>query len=209
MSKKDNLSLGVQQEFADIDYWHKLPRNKFVTLKDGTKISVYEYMKKFMHESYANNFDRTNHDNNILQTEEQKVWARRNNNNTNRDALNVIKKSGKIATIFHLEETASNVETEAWEDVFKLSGYEAAAESLTKKICEELGISLTYKNQRNILKIYFRFAKFLKLLRSDIKHAQIRCKACGKNKYADMFADDKRTHNGKKKRCIECEMNQK
>ena len=66
---KYNIPKGVRNEFDDVDYWHKLPKNKFVELPDGTKISVYEYMKKFMHEAYANNFSRNEPETNILQAE--------------------------------------------------------------------------------------------------------------------------------------------
>lgn len=204
MSKKDNIPKGVQQEFEDVDYWHKLPKNKYVTLADGTKLSVYEYMKKFMHESYANNFDRKDNSKNILRTKEQKQWATRNNNNTNRDALNVIKKSGKIATLFHIEETQYNTEVENWEKVFKIRGYEPSAKALMEKICEELGIELTNKNMRAILKIYFRFNKFLKLVRHDLKNNKRKCISCGRVKTVDNFGKDRRSKNGLKKRCEEC-----
>ena len=169
MSKKDNLPAGVRQEFDDIDYWHKLPKNKYVYV-NGVKYSVYEWMKKAMHEMYANNFDRKQPENNILQTEEQKKWARRNNNNTNRDALNVIKKSGLIATMFHITEGDFKAEHEDWEKEFVIRGYEAGAMELMKKTCKELDIELTKVNIKLILRMYFRMQKFLRLVRKDKKN---------------------------------------
>lgn len=167
---KDNLSKGVRQEFDDVDYWHKLPKNKFVTLEDGTKISIYNYMKKFMHEGYANNFDRDNPETNILQTEEHKKWARRNNNNTNRDALLVSKKMGALSALFQIEKGTYVVDEEPWETQFKNESYEAALHGLVKQCCEEMGLNFDKKHIRLILKAYFRITKFLRMVRKDKKN---------------------------------------
>jgi hypothetical protein len=168
MSKKDNIPKGVRQEFEDIDYWHKLPKNKYVTMPDGSKISVYEYMKKFMHEAYGNNFSRENPESNILQTEEQKKWARRNNNNTNRDALNVIKKAGKMTTLFQIHDKVfSDQSSEDWEKAFKSGTYEQSFKTLLTQCSKELGIVLTDAKTQSILRVYFRIKKFLKMVRHD------------------------------------------
>lgn len=166
MSKK-NLPKGVRQEFDDVDYWHKLPKNKYVELANGQKISVYDYMKKFMHEAYGNNFSRENPETNILQTEEHKTWARRNNNNTNRDALQVSKKMGAITTLFQLEKGAYDEETEEWEEDFKTGTYETALHTLVRQCCEDVDIPFNKRNILKILKIYFRIKKFLKFVRKD------------------------------------------
>lgn len=164
---KDNIPKGVRNEFDDVDYWHKLPKNKYVTLKDGTKISIYEYMKKFMHEAYANNFSRDEPETNILQTEEHKKWARRNNNNTNRDALLVSKKMGAISTLFQIEKGAYDTKLEHWETQFKLGTYEDSLHALIEQSCEDVGIEFSKLNTRVILKIYFRINKFIKMVRKD------------------------------------------
>jgi len=167
VSKKTNIPKGVRQEFDDIDYWHKLPKNKFVTLPDGTKISEYEWMKKFMHESYGNNFSRENPETNILQTEDQKKWARRNNNNTNRDALLVSKKMGAMKTLFEIEKGAYDEKEEPWEIVLKTGTYEEALHSLIEESCNDFNISFSKLNTRSILRIYFRISKFIKMVRKD------------------------------------------
>lgn len=167
MSKKNNVPKGVRNEFEDIDYWHKLPKNKFVTLKDGTKINIYEYMKKFMHEAYGNSFSRDNPKSNILQTEDQKKWARRNNNNTNRDAFLVSKKIGELNAIFEIEKTEFYGEAEAWEETFKYGTYENALGEAIKMCCTELEIDFNDTNIKKILRSYFRVTKFVKLVRRD------------------------------------------
>lgn len=171
MSKKDNLPLGVQLEFEDVDYWHKLDKIKKVyTLDDGTKLTEYEYMKKFMHENYGNNFSRKNPKSNILQTDEQKKAARRNNNNTNRDALLVSRKMGALNVLFQIEQTEAGREEEAWEKTFKTGTYNDALKELVGLSCEELEIDCTKQNIRVILRIYFRIKKFISMVRKDKKN---------------------------------------
>ncbi len=167
MSKKDNIPKGVRDQFDDIDYWHKLPKNKYVTLDDGTKISEYEWMKKFMHEAYANNFSRSEPETNILQSEEHKKWARRNNNNTNRDALQVSKKMGAMKTLFEIEKGTYDKDEENWEEKFREENYEASLHSLVEESCTEVDIPFTKRNIRVILRIYFRISRFIKLVRRD------------------------------------------
>lgn len=176
MSKR-NLPKGVQLEFDDIDYWHKLPKTKDIELPNGEMISAYEYMKKFMHESYANNRDRQNPENNIMELPEQKSWGNRNNNNLNRDALNVINKSaqvlkvvnksGYISAAYHVSNETYKNQEEPWQKVFKKAGHEPAAVKLMEQTCDELGIDLNKLNIEKIFRIYFRIKRFLKEVRID------------------------------------------
>lgn len=171
MSKKDNLPRGVQLEFEDVDYWHKLDKVKKVyTLKDGTKLTEYEYMKKFMHEHYGNNFSRKNPDGNILQTKEQKKQARRNNNNTNRDALLVSRKMGALNALFEVEGGQFKTEEEHWEKTFKTGTVNDALRTLVDQCCDELDIENTKQNIRGILRTYFRIKKFVSMVRKDKKN---------------------------------------
>jgi hypothetical protein len=204
MSKKDNLSLGVRQEFDDIDYWHKLPKNKFVTLKNGKKISIYEYMKKYMHESYANNFSRSDPESNILQTEEHKREARRNNNNTNRDALNVIKKSGKMSSLFYVEEGNINDNPEPWEDAFKYGELEQSFDQLMQMTAQETGLPFTKKDVSAILRMYFRIRKFLQLMRKDRQNNEKKCEKCNKTKLKTDFYRHGTSKDGRMKKCANC-----
>lgn len=173
MSKKKgskfNIPKGVRAEFDDVDYWHKLPKNRFVELADGTKISEYEYMKRFMHEFYGKGFDREDDTKNILQTDEQKKEARRNNNNTNRDALLVSKKMGALNTIFQIEKGAYSDTSDAWEKTFKNESYNAAIKELLTTSCDELDIEYNTRTATLLLRTYFRIKKFLKMLRKDMK----------------------------------------
>lgn len=166
---KDNIPKGVRLEFDDVDYWHKLPKNKYVKLEDGSMISEYDYMKKFMHEYYGKGFDRQDDTKNILKTEEQKKEARRNNNNTNRDALLVSKKMGALNTLFQVEKGSFKEEVEDWENTFKTGTYDQALKHLVKDSCTEINIDFTKPNIRAILRIYFRISKFLKMVRRDKK----------------------------------------
>lgn len=209
MSKKDNLSAGVRQEFDDVDYWHKLPKNKFVQLPNGKKISIYEYMKKFMHESYANNFSRKDPQDNILQTEDQKKWGRRNNNNTNRDALNVIKKSGKMASLFHIESGNNPNSEEDWESILKSSGYEKAFEHIVKKYLTKLNIKFTIENSRIILQFFFTVKRFLKAMRKDKNNKFKICNSCNKELSITCFNKDNRTKDGFSKICKNCRLEKK
>jgi hypothetical protein len=171
MSKKDNLPRGVQLEFEDVDYWHKLDKIKKVyTLKDGTKLTEYEYMKKFMHEFYGNNFSRKDPDSNILQEEDVKKEARRNNNNTNRDALLVSRKMGALNVLLQIEQTEVGQAVEPWEETYKTGTTNEALKQLVLQSCEELEIDYTKSNIRVILRIYFRIKKFLKMVRKDKKN---------------------------------------
>jgi len=167
---KNNLSKGVRNEFDDIDYWHKLPKNQFVTLKDGTRISVYEYMKKFMHESYGNNFSRSEPDSNILQSEVDKKWARRNNNNTNRDALLVSKKMGALNQLFDNQEDNNDEVVGSWEWTFKRDSYHEALNVLIKEICDSFKISFTKENIKLIINIYVKLNKFVRMIKKDKKN---------------------------------------
>ena len=170
MSKKHKVPLGLQQEFNDVDYWHKLDnRKKIYSLGDGTKLTEYEYMKRFMHEHYGNKFDRHDDSKNILKTEKQKKEARRNHNNTHRDALLVSKKMGALKTLFQVEKTQYNSETEKWEDTFKVGSYEDALKDVVQHCCDDFDIEYTNMNVRKILKTYFRLTKYVKLVRVDIR----------------------------------------
>lgn len=169
MGNKRNIPKGVRQEFDDVDYWHKLSKKKKITLDNGEKISEYEYMKRFMHEAYGNNFSRKNPEDNIIQTDEQKKWARRNNNNTNRDALLVAKKMGALNALFDVEENEYPNEDEHWEKVFKTGTYEDAAKELLNETCNNLQIKYTIVNARALFRFYFRIKRFLKLVREDMK----------------------------------------
>lgn len=171
MSKKNNIPRGVQLEFEDVDYWHKLDRVKKVyTLRDGTKLTEYEYMKKFMHEQYGNNFSRKDPDSNILQDEKHKRDARRNNNNTNRDALLVSRKMGALNALFEVERASIDKDEEAWEKVFKRGTTNEALRSLVDACCDDLQVKNTRQNIRIILKIYFRIKKFIAMVRKDKKN---------------------------------------
>lgn len=171
MSKKDNLPRGVQLEFEDVDYWHKLDKVKKVyTLKDGTKLTEYEFMKKFMHERYGNNFSRKDPDSNIIQTEEQKKEARRNNNNTNRDALLVSRKMGALNVLFEVEGGEFKPQEEPWEKTFKAGTVNEALRALVDQCCDELEIKTTKANTRAILRVYFRIKKFVSMVRKDKKN---------------------------------------
>lgn len=201
---KNNLSKGVRNEFDDIDYWHKLSKNKFITLEDGSKISEYHYMKKFMHEAYGNNFDRKNPDSNILQTEDHKKWARRNNNNTNRDALSVIKKSGKMNTLFQLENSSFGDDREDWEKEFKLGSYEESFECLARHSAEDLGVQYSKTTIMAIIRIYLRIAKFLKLVRFDQRNQVKICTRCGHEKASTEFHKHATSRDGRMKKCKTC-----
>lgn len=171
MSKKDNLPRGVQLEFEDIDYWRKLPKNKFVTLPDGSRISIYNYMKKFMHEAYANNFSRSEPESNILQTEESKKWARRNNNNTNRDILLIGQKSNTLK-MFGTGDTLvipAEGQEEGWENTFKNKPYKECLDEILQLCCEDLEIVYNDSSAKALMAVYSRISRFLRLVKKDQK----------------------------------------
>lgn len=173
-TKKERIPMGVRQEFEDVDYWSKLIKSKeTVRLPDGSVIPVYNYMKKFMQESYGNGFSRKDPKKNILQTEEQKKWARRNNNNTNRDALNVARKSDRLTNSEFLLEKGHFDELEAWEHDIKVQGYEAALDKLLDISTKELGCHQTQATKRSLLRFYFRIKKFLRYVRKDKQNARV------------------------------------
>lgn len=166
--KKDRIPAGVRQEFDDVDYWNKLKKSKETfTLKDGTVLTAYEYMKKFMHEAYGKGFYKYKDDHNILQTQEQKKWAIRNNNNTNRDALNVAKKAHKLNNTQYMLEKGVKDLNEPWEETLKIGKVEDALDHLLAITAEELNIKLTNGSKKNILKVYFRIKKLLIHMRKD------------------------------------------
>lgn len=167
--RRRTLTQGVRQEMNDIDYWHKLPKNKYTTLPNGDKISIYDYMVKFMREAYGNEFDRENPDKNILQSEEHKSWAIRNNNNTNRDALLVSKKMGALNTLYQVTAGEYGNKREPWEQVFRDSDYEAAFHEAMKQSCDEVEIPFDKVGIKCILTIYFRINRFIKMVRKDMR----------------------------------------
>lgn len=174
MSKKNKIPKGVRLEFEDIDYWHKLPKNKYVKLPNGDRVSHYEYMKKFMHEYYGNSFSRSDPKSNILQTAEQKQEATRNNNSTNRDALLVSKKIGTLNAVFQIEKGAYDHSAEEWFNVFKEETYEKSLNTLIDTCVSELELMNSPKLQKIIFRIYFRLNKFIKLVKYDLKHNEDR-----------------------------------
>lgn len=203
MSKKNKIPLGVRQEFDDVDYWSKLPRNKFHTLEDGTKISEYDYMKKFMQEYYGNGFSRSEPESNILQTDDQKEEARRNNNNTNRDALNVINKLNQNLELFPIDEKLiEQVYEEFWEKDFKTSSYEETYDSLVKFTEEKLKIK--FNDKVEVFKIYLRVKKLLKMIRKDSRIKLKVCKECNKRKSTTEFWKHKDSKDGFVHRCNKC-----
>ena len=206
VSRKDNISKGVRQEFDDIDYWHKLDNKKPVfQLKDGTWLTEYEYLKKFMHEGFANNFDRHDDNVNILQTEEHKKWAIRNNNNTNRDTLNVIRKSGKWATLFQIEDKEYlGGGSELWEKDFTDKTYAETFSKLMQVSADEVGLGFNHGDIKNILRMYFRIKKFLRMVRKDKKNNVKRCKQCKQLKPNVEYNVDKRTKDSLMKKCKQC-----
>lgn len=165
--KSRTLTQGVRQEINDVDYWHKLPKNRYTTLPNGEKISIYDYMVKFMREAYGNEFDRENPEKNILQTSEHKSWARRNNNNTNRDALLVSKKMGALNTLYQVVAGEYGKKREKWEEVFRDSDYEEAFHEAMKQSCDEVNIEFDKIGIKSILTVYFRINRFIKLVKKD------------------------------------------
>lgn len=166
--------MGVRQEFDDIDYWDKLLKsNETVTLEDGTVLSAYDYMKKFMQEAYGNGFSRQQPDANILQTEDQKKWARRNNNNTNRDALNVARKTDRLTNSEFLIERGANIEPEEWETTIKVGTYDEALNHLLVITANELGYPMDQMTKRGLLRFYFRIKKFLQYVRKDKQNERV------------------------------------
>lgn len=164
--KKNKVPKGVQQEFADIDYWHKLNRNKYVTLPDGSKLNEYEYMKRFMHEYYGKGFYDTTRST-ILQTEEQKTEARRNNNNTNRDALLVSKKMGSLSTLLSYISIEANTETNKLDEMFKNTDYETCIKTIVAEFCHDTKLEYNITNVKKLLRFYFTIKRLLTLIKRD------------------------------------------
>lgn len=206
MSKKDKISLGVRQEFDDIDYWHKLDKVKPAhQLKDGTWLTEYEFMKKFMHEAYGGNFDRKDDSGNILQTKEQKSWAIRNNNNTNRDTLNVIKKSNKWMQLIQERNNDTEITSEEpWVKTFTLENYESAFEELSDYTVSSLNLTSDQLTGLDIIRIYFRVKRFLSLVRKDRKNKMKKCKQCKKTKDRSQFYKHGQTKDKIMNKCKEC-----
>lgn len=167
-TKQERIPAGVRQEFDDIDYWSNLKKSKeTIKLPDGSKMSVYNYMKKFMQEAYGNGFSRAQPEKNILQTEEQKKWARRNNNNTNRDALNVGRKTNRLTASDFLINKSKPEGREEWEDLLKVNSYDSAIESLLVLTGKELGVKINKYEKLALLRFYFRIKKLLRYIRKD------------------------------------------
>lgn len=167
-TKKERIPAGVRQEFDDVDYWDKLKKSdETVELENGTVVPVYEYMKRFMQEAYGNGFSRKSPEDNILQTEDQKRWARRNNNNTNRDALNVARKTSRLTTSDFLIEKGAIEEVEAWEEKIKVGTYDEALDSLLAISGSELKICMDRQQKAAMLRFYFRIKRLLKYIRKD------------------------------------------
>ena len=173
-TKKERIPAGVRLEFDDVDYWKDLKKSdQVVTLQNGKKIPVYDYMKKFMQEAYGNGFNRKNQNANILQTDDQKAWARRNNNNTNRDALLIAKKRNSLTNNNFLLEQATLTTVEPWEDTLKTSTYDKALTHLLELTAKDLGYPIDRQTKIGLLRFYFRIKKFLGYIRKDKKNEGI------------------------------------
>ena len=173
-TKKERIPAGVRQEFDDVDYWKKLKKSKETyTLDDGTKISVYDYMKKFMQESYGNGFSRKSEESNIIKTQEQKSWAIRNNNSTNRDALAVAKKMGALFGEGYVPKDVAEEQKEEWETLIKYQGYEQAVAALVKMSSRGRNINASASKKRALIRFYIRVQKMLRYVRSDKKNEKV------------------------------------
>lgn len=204
-SKKERIPLGVRQEFDDIDYWNKLKKSdETFTLEDGTVLSAYDYMKKFMHEAYGKGFYKAEEGQGILQTQEQKSWAIRNNNNTNRDALNVARKTNRLSNSEFLLERGAKSEPEAWEQTLKNGTYQDGLDHLLEMAASELKIELTKESKRVILKLYFRITKLMRYMRKDKKNKIKQCKTCNQAKAVQEFYRHNSTKDGYQHVCKQC-----
>lgn len=170
-TKKERIPMGVRQEFDDVDYWKQLKKStETVKLPNGEVISVYDYMKKFMQESYGNGFSRKEPESNILQTEDQKKWARRNNNNTNRDSFNVARKYNGLETKEYLIDRKKNDKKESWEEEFTRGSYETALQEILTMVEIDLNIKLNEPKRKALLNFYFRIKKLVSYIRKDLKN---------------------------------------
>ena len=198
MSKKflsrHRYSKGVQQEMEDVDYWSKLnPEER-------------AWMEQFMYESYGNGFYNIPKDERILQTDEQLKEARRNNNNTNRDALLRGTKAGQLVPSDTIEfKMGSPEEDSDWEDIYKYGGYEAAVHYLAEMTAGELGIIFDPKDAKILCNFYFRMRKLTRMIKKDRSIKFKLCNVCNENKPRAQFRPDRRTIDGKRKHCDTCE----
>lgn len=198
MSKKflarHRYSKGVQKEMEDIDYWSKLSPEERA------------WMEQFMYESYGNGFYNIPEDERILQTETQLKEARRNNNNTNRDALLRGNKSGRLVAADTLEfKLTSPEDGEEWEDIYKYGGYESAVQYLAEMAAEELGIEFDPNDAKILCNFYFRMRKLTRMIKKDRSIKFKTCEICKEKKPLVQFKSDKRTIDGKRKHCDTCE----
>lgn len=160
MSKKKYLdkhrySKGVQNEMDDIDYWDKLDSENS------------DFLKQFMYENYGNGFYQIPEDERILQTEEQLKEARRNNNNTNRDALLRAIKTGKISSADLLDYKLTQEEIDDWEDIYKYNDFEAAVFYLMEMTADELDMEFDEHVGKILCHYYLRMKKLIKLAARD------------------------------------------
>jgi hypothetical protein len=130
-------------------------------------------MKQFMQEAYGNGFSRQHPEKNVLQTDDQKRWAIRNNNNTNRDALNVAKKAHTLTNSEFLLQKGYLDQTESWETLLKLEGTDAGLEELLSLSTKEIGCGSDARTKRALLRFYLRIKKFLRYVRKDKKNARV------------------------------------
>jgi hypothetical protein len=164
MSKKDRVPKGVEMEMKDVDYWRKLSKKPSIPMPDGSTISEYDYMNKFMKEYYGGGFTKNNAE--ILQTEDQMKEARRNNHNLERDAFIAAKKNNFIKPLNGTELFSKEVK-EPWERLFVTGTDEQAKDALLSQSCFELGIEYNEYNVKNIYKTFKRIKKLIQLIKRD------------------------------------------
>lgn len=190
--KKHRYSKGVQNEIDDLDYLDKLPQKE------------REWMEQFMYENYGNGSYHIEPDKRILKTEEQLKDARRNNNNTNRDALAYIKKTGMALNADDIMYKLHNEEEHDWQSVYKQFGFNETVFFLCEDAATELGLTANMKMARILCKFYVRMKKLRLMLKKDGELTPKRCEECNISRPKVHFADDLRTTNGKAKVCLVC-----
>lgn len=167
MSKKDNVPKGVERELKDVDYWRKLSKKPSIPMPDGSLVSQYDWMNKFMKEYYGNDFYNAPKGQQILTTKEQQKDAIRNNNNLKRDAFLVSGKAGMLYFTPNIERVNIDEIKEPWEKEFVYGDTSVAQDKLFRQSCEDLNIEFTETNIIRLIMIFKRIKKYLRLVRRD------------------------------------------
>ncbi len=156
--KKHQYSKGVREQINDVDYLDKLPP------------ADKEWMEQFLYEYYGNGSYHMDEDKRILNNEDDRKEARRNNNRTNRDTFPVALKQGYLKYYGDFNRTSEEPESENdWRTIYKYDGKYKAFDFLINDTLRELDLEENKHNVISLIRVFFKIRTWLRWVKKETR----------------------------------------